>query len=240
MSEEVVALEETNDDGREDRKELYLFKKSFILFTIGVSFLVLSTLNYATSINGVPRFFRMFSFFAFVSCFFYFISFFMIRKLHNSFTNAYITVAIYLVVLLFGMVCETSNRPYFVELSRGLVWSANLLEIFYYILFFYGCSKLFEKHEFRKGRINAKLSYVIFASLSVLEALFTYLSKTRFVMRDIFFNRFFLYGSWGIQFLLYTFIFVISIMAAKYIQRKIFRMEEREKASLTENEKVSD
>ena len=156
------------------------------------------------------------------------------------FVSIIIPVAIYLVVLLFSTVCETSNRPYFVELSRGLVWSANLLEIFYYILFFYGCSKLFEKHEFRKGRINAKLSYVIFASLSVLEALFTYLSKTRFVMRDIFFNRFFLYGSWGIQFLLYTFIFVISIMAAKYIQRKIFRMEEREKASLTENEKVSD
>lgn len=205
----------------EDQKELKRFHKAFMLFFIGVIFLVVGTISLATNINGVPQILTFLSIFSSVGYLLFFIGLFMIMKLNKSFLYSFISISIFILFVYMVYLCGNSTSLFDNEIGRGLSWGKNFAQCIFFLYFFHGCLLFFQKHEFSKGTKQFKLFIIIFASLFILNEVFEYLSTARFVMVNRFANRFFLYGFWGLTFLVYTFLFVAAILTSRYINKQI-------------------
>ena len=203
------------------KKELKLFQIAFLIFMIGQIVLIISTLNFATSINGVPRFFRYFKYLKYLTYLSYFGALFIIRPLNQSFRYCFYSIIIFAVTHFIQLLCETSTNQFYVALGKGLDWSVDILLCIFYLLFFHGCFLFFDAHNLKTGKKNAYFVLITFLVLFISSKVFAYLAGTRTIMKLAFFNRFFLYGSWGFEFLIYTFTSIMVFRAMRYIHIKV-------------------
>lgn len=223
------------EENNEVKKELKIFRGSFITFFVGEVFLIVSTLSRATIINGVPRIFAIFSMFTTVAYILYTVAAFVSRNLNVNAKKALLSVAIFDVVAFIYQICLTSTDAYYNNLARGLYWSENILLCVFYVFYFFGVRDFFRKYSFDKASKRSFLSIIIFVVFFLGEVVFEYLSTTKLVLSNAFANRFFLYGTWAFEFLLYVSIFAVSIVAMAYINKHIPHGKEDKK----KHEKVS-
>ena len=219
-----------------NKKELALFRAGFINFFIAEIFLIVSTLSRATIISGVPRIFALLSTFTFVAYVLFTVSSFLLRNLNDYFRKSLYAIAIFDVVTFVYNICQTSTDGFFLSIGRGLYWSGSFIMCIYYVHFFFGMSEFFKKYNFNKAHKRSSLAVVIFVIFFIGETVFEYLSTTKLVLTNAFANRFFLYGSWGFEFLLYTSIFVVTILAMNYVNKHI---PHEKKGKKKKDEKVS-
>ena len=220
---------------KNDKKELALFRAGFVNFFLGEIFLIVSTLSRATIINGIPRVFSFFSFFTFVAYVMFTVASFIVRNLNINFRKSLYAMAIFDVVAFVYNVCISSTNSMYNAIGRGLYWSQSFILCAFYVYFFFGMTFFFRKYNFNKGEKRSTLAVALFVIFFIGETIFEYLSTTKLVLTNKFANRFFLYGSWGFEFLLYTSIFVITIMAMSYINKHI----PKEKKGKKKDEEVS-
>lgn len=212
----------------DSKKELKVFKKSFILFLVGQILLIISTLSRATVINGVPRWLSIFELFLYIAYIIYFFALFYIRNLNISFKRSFISLLALFVVFMFYEVSRTSESQFYVSSSRGLGWSIDIVKCIFYLYFFHGCSVLFDKYGFHAGKKKTIIFLSAFMLLFIAGETFNYLSSVSGILKNRFFNRFFLYGSWGLVFLTYVSVFVMTIIIAHYLNKKFKERKERE------------
>ena len=205
----------------EAKKELRSFRAAFIIFLIGQIFLIVSTLTYASNINGVPRFFAVFDLFVVVTNVLDWVALFLLKKVNRSFRYSFYSVSIFLVLLFVYMVAMSSSDSIYVAIGRGLYWSRDIVQCIFYLYFFHGCYLFFEKQKFNTGKKVAFVSIFIFLGLFIASCVLTYLITVRPVQKNFVLYRILLYSGWGAKFLIYAFTFVIVLRAGIYINRKI-------------------
>lgn len=223
MEEDVASSTKIVD---EKQKELKTFKKCFIVFLVGQILLIISTLSHSTIINGVPRWFSIFELLMYITYILYLFAVFPMRKYNQSFNRAFISLLALYIVDVFYEVCRTSESQFYVSASRGLNWSIDLVKCIFYLFFFHGCALFFDKYNLHAGKKKTIILLTIFLVLFALSEIFDYLSGTALLRRNRFFNRFFLYGSWGFSFLVYTFIFVMTNILAHFLNKKFRKRKE--------------
>ena len=212
----------------EKTRELKIFKKAFIIFFISEILLIISTVSNATIINGVPRWLDVFEIFLYISFILMLFSVFPLRRFNDSFRKSlYSLLALYIVTMFF-LVCETSNEQFYVSISRGLDWSIDIVKCIFYLFYFHGCVLFFDKYNLHAGKKKTIILLIVFLVLFIANELFDYLSTSSLVRRNRFFNRFFLYGTWGFSFASYVFTFVMIIIFASFLN-KHFKKEKENK-----------
>ncbi len=214
----------------EEQRELKRFHKSFTVFFVGVIFLIVGTISLSININGVPQILGFLSIFSSIGYLLFFISLFMINKFNRSFTYSFVSICLFLLLGFIVYLCGNSTSLLDNELGRGLSWGKNIAQCVFFLYYFHGCMLFFLKHNLSHGTKQFKLFIIIFASLFILEEIFEYLSTARFIKVVRFWNRFCLYGYWGLIFFVYVFVFVAAILTSKYINKQIeFKKPKKEK-----------
>lgn len=217
-------IEQTSDS----KKELKKFQTSYLLFFLGTIFLAISQISLASNINGVPQILIVLSIFEGISYLFYFLATFKARKINKSFYYSLLSFSFFLLLKYIAEVCVNSTMTYDQYMGKALGWSSNFIKCMFYLYFFNGTRLLFDENGYQKHAKGVKVSLAIFASIFILTELFEYFSATKMVRNNRFANRFFLYGFWGLQFLLFALLIVTDILTVVYVskQRKIKQKEE--------------
>lgn len=203
----------------DSKKHIKLFQTGFVFFFIGQILLILSTLSNATIINGVPHVLFLFSLLTDVVYVLFFISAFLLKRFNKSFMHSFYSIIIFIIVSAFVQVCNTSISPMNIAMGRGLRWSAQIVLAVFYLYFFHGCSLQYEVFGSDKAKKRTYLACYIFAVLFVIFMVLTFLSENGQVRKNLFFNRFSLYGKWVASFFVYVFVFVISIIEHTHINK---------------------
>lgn len=223
----------------ESQKELKRFHKSFIIFLIASIFLIVSTLNKATNINGIPTLFSLFSLFSYVGHVMLFVALLMVYKFNRSFFYSFLSLSLFLVLSYIVYLCSGSTRPMDNAIGNGFNWGKNISEGVFYLYYFHGCLLFFEKHGLTKGPKTFRIFIISYGSVFLLKEVFEYLSTARFVMHNRFANRFFLYGNWVLIFLCYVALLLFVILTSKYIDKQIqFKEPKKKKKEETSDEQI--
>lgn len=212
---------------RLDNSRRYL--KFFILIFIGQIILIISTINNATTINGVPRFFRHFSYLAYFTGVLFIIALNKLRTINRDFFRSFLTIIIYLATVLFIGILEDTKTPLYAAFGRGLKWTTDFLFVLFYYLYYRATNEVFKKIGHKKG---IKISHFAMIGTLVIfgvDFLFAVLSKTYLVMINRFMNRFFLYGDWGLIATNYIFHFVATLMIYKQFKKALIEREGNQK-----------
>lgn len=204
-----------------EKKELKKFQVSYLLFFLATIFLAISQIALATNINGVPQFLVVLYIFKYISYIIYFIAAFRLRNTNKSYFYSLIALGIFLLLSYIADICDYSSRPLDHYISKALDWSASFVECMFYLYFFNATRLLFENNGFVSHAKAVRISLGAFAIIFLLTEAFIYFSTTQMVRVNRFTNRFFLYGSWAMQFIMYAFIVVIVILTFFYVRKQI-------------------
>ena len=210
-----------------DNPRSYL--KFFVLIFIGQIILIISTINNATTINGVPRFFRYFSLLAYLTGVLFIIALNKLRTINRDFFRSFLTIIIYLATVLFTGILADTKTPLYAAIGRGLKWTTEALFVLFYFLYYRATYEVFKKVGFENGTKTARFAMMGTLILFVIDQIFAILSKTYLVMVNRFMNRFFLYGDWGIIALSYIFHFVAILLIYKQFQKALLKREGNQK-----------
>lgn len=230
-----MEIKRLEDYSQEDQKELKRFHKSFLLFFIGTIFMIVGTLSLSTNINGVPQILAFLSIFSSVGYVLLFFSLLLIYRFNRSFLYSFICEVIFLVLMVIVAISNTSTSLFYNALGRGLSWGTSFAQGVFYLYYFHGCMLFFQKHELSHGVKQFRLFIIIFAVVFILEEIFEYFSTAKFVLVNRFANRFFLYGHWGLIFLVYLIILIAVILTSKYINKQI---DFKQKGKEQDNEQI--
>ena len=225
--EENKALHNDELNLRVDNSRRYL--KFFIFIFIGQIILVISTINNATTINGVPRFFRYFSSLVYVTGALFIITLSRLRTVNKNFFHSLLTISIYLATILFMGILQDTKTPVYAAVGRGLKWTTDFLFVLFYYLYYKGTKEVFQRIGYEKGvkvSTHAMIGTLIIFGVDMLFAL---LSRTYLVMVNRFMNRFFLYGDWGIIAISYIFHFVSTMLIYKQFKKALSKKEDDHK-----------
>ena len=209
------------DEGLAEKKELKKFQVSYLLFFLATIFLAVSQIALTTNINGVPQVLVVLYIFKYISYVVYFIAAFRLRNTNKSFFYSLMAFSIFILLSYISDLCNNSSRPWDRYIGKALDWSSSFVECMFYLYFFNGTRLLFEKNGFAKHAKSVKISLAVFAMIFILTEAFIYFSTTRMVRVNRFTNRFFLYGSWAMQFLMYAFIVIVVILTFFYVKKQI-------------------
>ena len=209
---------------RKDNSRFYL--RFFILIFIGQIILIISTINNATTINGVPRFFRFFSALAYLTGALFIIALNKLRNINRDFFRSFLTIIIYLATIVFTGVLEDTKTPLYAAVGRGLKWTADFLFVLFYFLYYRATNEVFKRIADEKGIKISRTAMIGTLIIFGVDQLFAILSKTYLVMVNRFMNRFFLYGDWGIIALGYIFHFVMVLLIYKQFKKASLERED--------------
>ncbi|MBO7573573.1 MAG: hypothetical protein J6T25_02170 [Bacilli bacterium] len=227
MEENRTSLNNEELAARVDNPRRYL--KFFVFIFIGQIILIISTINNATTINGVPRFFRYFSTLAYVASILFIITLSKLRSINRDFFRSFLTIDIYLATILFIGILQDTKTPVYAAVGRGLKWTTDFLFVLFYFLYYKATNEVFKRIGHEKG---AKVTrFAMYGTLVIfgVDLLFALLSRTYLVMVNRFMNRFFLYGDWGLIALSYIFHFVITLLIYKQFNKALPKKEEVQK-----------
>lgn len=218
-------MDETNnpviDEGLAEKKELKKFQVSYLLFFLATIFLAVSQISLATNINGVPQILVLLYIFKYVSYVIYFIAAFRLRKVNKSYFYALWAFGIFLLLTYIADLCSFSSRPPDQYIGKALGWSSSFVECMFYLYFFNATRLFFDKNGFASHAKAVRISLGIFGVIFLITEAFIYFSTTRMVRVNRFTNRFFLYGSWAMQFIMYAFIVVLVVLTFFYVRKQI-------------------
>ena len=203
------------------KDELRVFQKCFLLFLIAQVLLTISTLGYATTINGVPRFLSLFKILSDVSNVIFIIALFKLKRINISFRHSFYSIITYLItIFVYGAFISSTNQ-FYVALGYGIKWTNDILSCMFYLYFFHGCYIFFNKNGLKTGRKRALITFFVFLTLFILKIIFVYITSVKLVLTNTILNRFFVYGSWALTASIYIFIFVMVLQAAIYVNKKL-------------------
>ena len=208
---------------RTDNARRYL--KFFVFIFIGQIILIISTINNATTINGVPRFFRYFSSLVYVSGALFIIILSKLRTVNKDFFRSLLTISIYLATLLFMGILEDTKTPVYAAVGRGLKWTTDFLFVLFYYLYYKASKEVFQRIGYEKGVKTTQYAMIGTLIIFGVDMLFALLSRTYLVMVNRFMNRFFLYGDWGIIAISYIFHFVTTMLIYKRFKKALDKKE---------------
>lgn len=220
MEIENTIVQSINKNVEESKHGIRLFHVCIIIFLVGEFFLIISTLNFATIINGVPRWFGYFNYVSYVAYLLFLFSTFFLRRLDKAFFYSFISMIIYILLNAVSRICETSTNALYVNLGKGLNWSSTAVICIFFDYFFYGCAMVFKKFGYDKGKRAAIIFLIVFTGVFLLSKGFEYFSTASFI-RVTTFQRFFLYGTWIANFILYTLSLVSVLLGVRYLNKKI-------------------
>ena len=225
--EDTLNTPTINEEQSFDKKEVKKIQTSYLLFLLATIFLAVSRISLATNINGVPQIVALLSIFQLVSYVIYFITVFRVRNVNKSFFYSLLAFSFFILISYIHNLCESSNSGFDHYIGKALGWSESFINCLFYLYFFNGTRLLFEKNGFAKHGKTVKIYLAVFSSIFILTEIFEYFSTTRMVRTNRFANRFFLYGFWGMQFIMYLFIFIVALMTYIYAikQRKLKEKE---------------
>lgn len=204
----------------EQKKELSAFKKLLNLFLAGAICLSISTLSFATSINGVPGWISLFAIFLPIAYVLFFIGLMFVRKLNKYFFFSLLSLCLHCLLMFIVDLCKSNTNEFYIALGKGLEWSADIMFAITLLLFFYGTYLIFDKYHFLTGKKRALIGAIIFVILYILMDVCDYFTGTKMVMSNILARRIFLYSFWGFTFLLYVFTLSMVISANHYLKIK--------------------
>ena len=208
---------------RTDNARRYL--KFFVFIFIGQIILIISTINNATTINGVPRFFRYFSSLVYVSGALFIIILSKLRTVNKDFFRSLLTISIYLATLLFMGILQDTKTPVYAAVGRGLKWTTDFLFVLFYYLYYKASKEVFQRIGYEKGVKTTQYAMIGTLIIFGVDMLFALLSRTYLVMVNRFMNRFFLYGDWGIIAISYIFHFVTTMLIYKRFKKALDKKE---------------
>ena len=224
MEEVKTAL---NDESTLQINNQRRYLKFFILFFIGQIILVISTISNATTINGVPRFFRFFTYLVFLTGALFIIALNKLRTVNKDYYRSLLTISIYLATILFIGILKDTKTPLYAAIGRGLKWTTDFLLVLFYYLYYKATNEVFNRIGNQKGARVSRYAMIGTLVIFGVDMLFAILSKTDLVMVNRFMNRFFLYGDWGLIALSYIFHFVATLMIFKKFQKAFVKKEDQ-------------
>ena len=205
------------------------YLKFFVLIFIGQIILIISTINNATTINGVPRFFRYFSSLVYVTGALFIITLSRLRNVNRDFFRSLLTISIYLATILFMGILEDTKTPVYAAVGRGLKWTTDFLFVLFYYLYYRASKEVFQRIGYEKGVKTTRYAMIGTLIIFGVDMLFAILSRTYLVMINRFMNRFFLYGDWGIIAISYIFHFVTTMLIYKHFKKALDKKEDENK-----------
>ena len=215
------------------KAELKRFSISFLLMIIAQSFIVLSTVAFASAFKFLPRWMEFFAIFVILGYIVFFFATFVVRNVNKYFRySLYLIVTIGICLLIF-YICESSTNPIFLSWSKAFEWIDDILMFAFYLYFVYSVYDFCKKYEYRVGIKHAKAAIVTFVVLYTLNTSATFLSSADFIKHNIVANRVFLYGGWTINITMYVYILVVFIRLAIRLKHRI-KEENRKEAEKDE------
>lgn len=204
----------------EQKKELSTFRKLIKLFVAGAICMSISTLSFATAINGVPNWLSLFAIFLVVAYILFFIGLMFVRKLNKYFFLSLISLCLHCLLMFIVDLCKSNTNELYIALGKGLEWSADIMFALMMLLFFSGTFAVFDKYHFITGKKRSLIAAIVFIVLYLLMDVCDYFTGTKMVMSNILARRIFLYSNWGFTFLVYAFTLVMIISAQHYLKVK--------------------
>ena len=220
MDIEESIVKTINKNVSEEKRSLRLFHVCTIIFLVAEVLLIVSTLNLATIINGIPRWFEYFKFVAYIGYLVFVFATFFLRRLNKSFFYSFLSMVIYILLTFVSRICSTSSNSLYVMLGKGLSWSAGAVFCIFFLYYFHGSAMVFKSFGYEQGRKVFLTFLISFVVLFLLSKGFEYFSTASFI-RVTTSQRFFLYGSWISIFLLYALSFVAVLMGTRYLNKKV-------------------
>lgn len=203
----------------EKKKVLTHFQKFYIVMIVAQILLLLTTLSYARSINGFPKFVSYFTYCIYPAMILFCIGSFLLRKINQNFLYAFYAILIVVLLYFIRDVCNSSTTEIYAVLGKALSWSINIIFCLFYVYFFRGTVIIFSENGFKKAAKRFTIMTLVFIILFVLGRIFYYLSTNRTVIRGQVFVRFFLYGSWIFESLYYVYLGVTFILLTIFLYK---------------------
>ena len=222
-------MEETNIK----QFELKRFTITFLLMVIGQSFLVLSTVSFASAFKFLPRWMETFVIFTLFAFFIFLIAAFLARNINKYFRYSFYLMVTILICMLIYYICETSTNPIFLSWSKALEWVDDILIFVFYLYFFYSVYVFCKKYEYNVGIKHAKTALVAFIVLYSISTIATFLSSVDGIKHNIIANRIFLYGGWVLNITIYVYTLVVLIIFAVKAKKRI-KLENKKEAEKDE------
>ncbi len=212
-----------------DERQFKRFKLSFTLFWIGQICFLLSLFTFDGRFKFLPSWLIFLDLFGFIGFVVMFIGIAISRGINKNFYYSLVTCLIFVAVAVLQSVCVTSTDDFYVNWSKGLEWSNQAFKCLFYFYFFYGCYKYFVSLGHTEIGKKSKIAAIIFVSLFILERLTVFLMFFNGIKANIVANRIMTFGQMIINFVIYTYLVIISTII-------FIRLNKRRKEALSHEE----
>lgn len=207
------------------------FRIRFCLFTIGQLFLVLGTFTIGARFKVVPSWLSLFFIFSAIGFVLIYIAFITLYKVNRNYLRSFIAFIIYLIITIFADACSQSKSDFYLIWSRGLGVSADFLLCIMYVYLFLGTRDYFHERNYIEGRNNSKLGAIILIILFAIERTMAFIASLNATKLNYILYSICRFGSWGFQFIINIFIFVVLLIAYIHLRKQ-------SKEELTNEEKA--
>lgn len=207
------------------------FQKAYILFTIAQLFIILGLFSYGTQIKALSDWLYIFTIIELVGHVLIIIASTMLFRYNNNYFLFFITSIVSLFINIIAIVGLESTEDLTVAWARGLAISGDILLCLIYVYFFMGTRDYFVENGLTGNVKRSKMGYIFIIVSTIVRNIISFVRTFSIVKTNYIASAVLRYGSLLIEFITYTFIFVVLMIMIVHMQKK-----RKESALLDEKE----